>query len=201
VYAAEGARLVATALAAVSLTACAGLDGAGTRLAATASPSTAALGVGVTIYPEGQRPSIPDISGTTLDGSALTVSTLRGSVVVVNVWASWCGPCRDESPLLGRVAAATRPAGVRFVGIDEQDHADAARSFAASAGTSYPHLIDEAGVLLSSLRLVPSSGIPSTLVLDRTGAVAARVIGPVDPATFQAVVEAVARTASPSRTS
>ena len=191
-HARDGYRLVGIALTAVVLSACAGVAGAGTRVATSAPSSTTALGVGVTTYPEGHRPSIPDISGTTLDGSSLSVSSLRGSVVVVNVWASWCGPCRDESPLLGRVAMATRPAGVRFVGIDEQDHADAARSFAASAGTAYPHVVDPDGSLLSSLRLVPSSGIPSTLVLDRTGEVAARVIGPVDPVTFQAVVESVA---------
>jgi thiol-disulfide isomerase/thioredoxin len=151
--------------------------------------------VGVTGYTTGQRPSIPDLSGSTLDGSALTLSSLRGHVVVLNVWASWCGPCREESPLLARVAAATNAAGVRFVGIDEQDHADAARTFAASAGARYPHIVDPDGALLARLRLVPSSGIPSTLVLDRSGAVAARVIGPVDPQTFQALVVSVAREA------
>jgi thiol-disulfide isomerase/thioredoxin len=118
--------------------------------------------------------------------------------VVLNVWASWCEPCRGESPLLGRVAAATSGAGVRFVGIDEQDRADAARTFAASAGTTYPHVQDPDGSLLHSLRLVPSSGIPSTLVLDESGAVAVRVIGPVAPETFQALVESVVGPAATS---
>jgi thiol-disulfide isomerase/thioredoxin len=146
----------------------------------------------VTRYPPGQRPSIPDLSGTTLDGAQLALGSLRGEVVVLNVWASWCEPCRNESPLLARVSAATSSSGVRFVGIDEQDQAAAARAFSASAGTTYPHLLDADGALLRSLRLVPSSGIPSTLVLDRTGAVAVRVIGPVDAATFPTLVESVA---------
>jgi len=111
--------------------------------------------------------------------------------VVLNVWASWCEPCRDESPLLAKVASSTRSAGVRFVGIDEQDRAESARTFAAAAGADYPHLVDSAGSLLASLRIVPSSGIPSTLVLDRRGEVAARVIGPVDAATFEQLVRSV----------
>jgi len=165
---------------------------AGPRVSGSqATSADAAQGVGVTRFAEGERPSVPDLSGTTLDGSTFRLSSLHGSVVVLNVWASWCEPCRDESPLLAKVATATRGAGVRFVGIDEQDRAESARAFAASAGADYPHLVDSAGSLLASLRIVPSSGIPSTLVLDRQGEVAARVIGPVDAATFEQLVRSV----------
>ena len=114
--------------------------------------------------------------------------------MVLNVWASWCEPCRAESPDLARIARDTAAAGVRFVGVDEQDRPDPARSFAASAGTTYPHLVDADGTLLSSLRLVPSSGIPSTLVIDGAGHVAARVIGAVDATTFERLVTSVAAT-------
>lgn len=190
----DGTRVLAAALCLAAISACAARTDTGTHV----SGSPSALGVGVTVYPVGQRPSIPDVSGTTLDGSSLALSSLRGHVVVVNVWASWCGPCRDESPLLGKVATATSSSGVRFVGIDEQDRADAASSFAASAGTTYPHVVDADGRILASLRLVPSSGIPSTLVLDRSGAVAARVIGPVDASTFQRLVVTIVDGASSS---
>jgi thiol-disulfide isomerase/thioredoxin len=166
---------------------------AGPRVSGSqASSPDAALGVGVTRFAEGERPAIPDLSGATLDGSTFTLSSLRGKVVVLNVWASWCEPCRDESPVLAKVASATKGAGVRFVGIDEQDRAESAKSFAATAGADYPHLVDASGSLLASLRIVPSSGIPSTLVLDRGGTVAARVIGPVDAATFEQLVRSVA---------
>ena len=185
-------RRAAVALGVVLLTACGSAADTGTHVPRTASTASSALGVGVTSYPPAERPSIPDLEGTTLDGAHLALSSLRGKVVVLNVWASWCEPCRDESPLLARVAAATSGAGVRFVGIDEQDQPDAARAFAASVGTTYPHVMDPAGSLLRGLRIVPSSGIPSTLVLDRAGAVAARVIGPVDAATFQALVTSLA---------
>jgi thiol-disulfide isomerase/thioredoxin len=191
----DGVGRCAVALGLVLLLAgCSSTAGSsGTPLRVSGStPADAAQGVGVTRYAEGARPTVPDLSGTTLDGSALTLSSLRGSVVVLNVWASWCEPCRDESPLLAKVATATRSAGVRFVGIDEQDRTEAARAFAATAGADYPHIVDSSGSLLASLRIVPSSGIPSTLVLDRRGAVAARVIGPVDPATFEQLVRSVA---------
>jgi thiol-disulfide isomerase/thioredoxin len=189
---------VTIAVACTLLASCAA-TGSGERALRPASGDPSGSGVGVTTYPVGQRPSIPDLSGATLGGGSLTLSSLRGKVVVLNVWASWCEPCRAESPALARVARDTAAAGVRFVGVDEQDRPDPARSFAASAGTTYPHLVDADGTLLSSLRLVPSSGIPSTLVIDGAGHVAARVIGAVDATTFERLVTSVAATgASPA---
>lgn len=144
--------------------------------------------VGVTTFPPTDRQTLPDISGQTLDGQQLSLSSFAGHVVVLNVWASWCTPCRQESPELARVARSSQAQGVRFVGLDEQDRASAARSFVAEAGVSYPQLIDQTGSVLASLRLVPANGIPSTLVLARDGRVAARVIGPVTAATLRTLL-------------
>jgi thiol-disulfide isomerase/thioredoxin len=188
-------RAALSVVSCVLLAGCAATGGAGSSSPESPSHGPASV-VGVTTYPVGQRPTIPDLSGATLDGRTLALSSLRGQVVVLNVWASWCDPCRAESPTLARVARDTASSGVRFVGVDEQDRPDSARAFAASAGTTYPHLVDSDGTLLSSLRLVPSSGIPSTLVIDGSGAVAARVIGPVDASTFEGVVRAVVGTGS-----
>jgi thiol-disulfide isomerase/thioredoxin len=179
------------------LAACTAATGAGT----TSAPTSSGQSVTVTTYPIGKRPSIPVVAGTTLDGTHFTMASLRGHVVVLNTWASWCEPCRDESPILARIAARTAPLGVRFVGVDEQDSASAARAFARSAGTTYPHVIDRTGTLLASLRIVPPSGIPSTLVLDPSGRVAARVVGPVNGATFEALVRAVVAQPSEARSS
>jgi len=195
----DRARVAIIAMTCAVLAGCGAATGAGARVSGPASGDPAGSGVGVTTYPVGQRPTIPDLSGSTLGGSSLAISSLRGKVVVLNVWASWCEPCRAESPALARVARDTAAAGVRFVGVDEQDRPEPARSFAASAGTTYPHLVDADGTMLASLRLVPSSGIPSTLVIDGTGHVAARVIGAVDETTFERLVTAVAGTvASPA---
>ena len=196
-------RLIAAAMVTCVLVAgCSSSEGAGTRVSTPSTPvdSSAGGGVGVTLFPPDQRPSIPELSGTTLHGDPLTLSSLRGHVIVLNVWASWCGPCRVESPVLASVARATEGVGVRFVGLDEKDGSDAALAFSAAAGTTYPHIVDSDGALLASLGLVPGSAIPSTLVIDASGRVAARVIGAVDPATFEALVRSVvtAPTATPS---
>jgi thiol-disulfide isomerase/thioredoxin len=190
--------VVCTVVAGLLLAGCSALDDPGSRVSTSAGAASGA-GPGITLYPEGQRAEVPDLTGKTLSGTTFSLSALRGHVDVLNVWASWCEPCRTESPVLASAARATAGDGVRFVGLDEQDRADAAREFAASAGTTYPHVIDDNGTLLGSLRIVPSSGIPSTLVLDGSGRVAARVIGAVDAASFEALVRSVV-TPSPGRT-
>jgi thiol-disulfide isomerase/thioredoxin len=156
---------------------------------AAASAAAAAEVVGVTTYASGTRQAAPALTGTTLDGTSLSLSAAgRGKVVVLNVWASWCGPCREESPMLAGAARSFAAKPVQFVGIDEQDRQAAARAFAASTGMSYPHLVDESGGLLRKLKMLPQMGIPSTLVLDRSGRIAARVIGPI---TLQQVTHVV----------
>jgi len=183
-----GRAVVGGIVVALALLACGTVQGPGSLVSTSPEP---AVPVGVTVYSIDERPEVPDLHGPTLDGGTFRLSAERGHVVVVNVWASWCQPCRDESPVLVRVAAATRMSGVRFVGIDEQDRDESARDFASAAGTTYPHLVDADGSLLASVRLVPRSAIPSTLVLDARGRVAARVIGPVDADTFESLVRSV----------
>lgn len=112
-------------------------------------------------------------------------------VLVVNVWASWCAPCRDESAALATMAKAANDA-VRFVGIDEQDTPGAARKFVASSGTTYPQLTDPTGTSLNKLTLLPSFAIPSTLLVDRHGMMAARIVGPVAAAKLEKLIAQVA---------
>jgi thiol-disulfide isomerase/thioredoxin len=152
------------------------------------------LTLGLTTYAPDQRVALPAITGPTLAGPTLDLHSLRGSVVVLNVWASWCTECRNESPALAKLAADPRMSGVRFVGIDEQDKSEAARSFASAVGTTYPHLVDQDGSLLAKVPLVPSTAIPSTVVVDQDGRVAARVIGAVDVAALRKELLALQRT-------
>jgi len=128
-------------------------------------------------------------AGTTLSGEPFDVRDHRGDVVVVNVWGSWCPPCIAEAPALQAVWTATRASGVQFVGIDTQDNAAAARAHERRFGVTYPSIEDDGGRVLLALRgSLPPKAIPSTVVLDRTGRVAARVLGQVRAATLRALV-------------
>jgi thiol-disulfide isomerase/thioredoxin len=146
---------------------------------------------GTTVFPVAARQPVPAITGRTLDGKQLALRELTGSVVVVNVWASWCTSCREESAALAAVAKEMQRQPVRFLGIDEQDSPAAARTFLETAGTPYPQLADPDGDVLTELALLPQSGIPSTLVLDPHGRMAARVIGPVTRDELRRLISAV----------
>jgi thiol-disulfide isomerase/thioredoxin len=154
------------------------------------SDTTAAVSVvGVTTYPAAHRKFMPALAGTGLDGRPLSLPALgHGKIVVLNVWASWCEPCRAESPMLARSASALAAGGVQFVGLDEQDRGPAARAFVRSTGSTYPHLVDEDGLLLVRLRMLPQMGIPSTLVIDRHDRIAARVIGAVTSSDLHRII-------------
>lgn len=90
--------------------------------------------------------------------------------------------------MLARSATALAAEGVQFVGLDEQDLVPAARAFVRSTGSTYPHLVDKDGLLLVKLRMLPQMGIPSTLVIDRHGRVAARVIGAVTASDIHRII-------------
>jgi thiol-disulfide isomerase/thioredoxin len=145
---------------------------------------------GTTVFPVAARQPVPAITGRTLDGKQMSVRDLSGSVVVLNVWASWCTSCREESAALAALAKEMERQPVHFLGIDEQDSPAAARTFLESAGTPYPQLTDPDGDMLTELPLLPQSGIPSTLVLDRHGRMAARVIGPVTQGELRRLISA-----------
>ncbi len=141
----------------------------------------------VVTYVPGHRPTAPDLSGDVLGGGHLTLSTYTGSVVVVNVWASWCPPCRKEAPELAAAASALRNDGVNFVGINiRENDPSVPLAFQRTHGISYPSLADPDATLLLAFRrigLVPSS-LPSTIVIDRTGKIAAVVVGPTTKITL-----------------
>lgn len=156
------------------------------------------VATGLTRY-AADRPESPPLRGTTLDGGRFDLAALRGEVVVINTWGSWCNPCRAEAPDLVRAANETERSGVRFVGIDTRDNAPAARAFERSFKIPYPSVIDTDGrVLLAFNELLPVNAVPSTLVVDRDGRVAARVIGRVDYATVRGLVDDVLAEGPPS---
>jgi peroxiredoxin len=133
------------------------------------------------------------VSGATLDGESLSTADFSGDVVVLNVWASWCAPCRQEAEGLQGVFEATSADGVQFVGINTRDQTAAAQAFERSAGITYPSLVDDGGQLLLAFSgALPPSSIPSTLVIDRQGKLAARLLGPTTFTELKRVVTEVA---------
>lgn len=162
-------------------------DPSGTSAAASAPDDVA---TGLSRWAPRQRTPAPPLRGRTLDGEKLSLASYRGKAVVVNVWGSWCAPCRAEAPDLRRAATETRSRGVRFLGIDTRDNDAAARAFVREFDIPYPSLVDDDGSLLLSLRdTVPAQAIPSTMVVDRRGRIAARVVGRVTYPTLTGLID------------
>ena len=145
---------------------------------------------GMDIYPPADRTPAPELVGTTLDGEPLALSDYAGNIVVVNVWGSWCGPCRAETPDLVRLANETDDQGVQFLGVDTRDKLSSAQAFEDKFEVPYPSIFDDDGQTLLPFRdVIPTAVIPSTVVVDRQGRIAARVIGPVTYNTLNGLLE------------
>lgn len=144
----------------------------------------------VLVLPSEDREGAPTLSGTTLDGDELALSDFAGQVIILNVWGSWCAPCRAEAPSL--VAAAAEMPDVQFIGINTRDLDPApARAFVRAFDVGYPNIYDPDGALLLGFGQVPPKAIPSTLVIDESGRVAARMLGEVTTTVLKGVVEDV----------
>lgn len=170
-------RLSAAALAAVlALSGCAG----GTEIESGGEEDRFISGDGsATVFETGEREPAPDVDGTTFEGDDLALSDYEGQILVLNVWASWCGPCRAEQPVLDEVHTEYEGLGVDFLGVNIKDNETAARAYAENKGVAYPSLHDQPGEIPQAFReTVPPRAIPSTLILDPNGDIAARVIGP-----------------------
>ncbi len=139
-----------------------------------------------TFIPKAERKAAPGVSGPTLDGGNFTQSS--GKVLVLNVWASWCSPCRAEAPALEELSKAHPE--VQFLGVLTRDSLVAARAFVERFGITYPSLIDDALLLKFHGQLTPNA-IPTTLIIDAQGNVAARISGEVTYSALEDLIERV----------
>ena len=132
---------------------------------------------------DGTRPAV---AVTLLDGRPLSLAALRGQVVLVNVWATWCLPCRVEMPLLEATWQRHRDAGFVLLGasVDRGDPA-AVRRFVAARGVTYPVAIVDGAVVQALGGVV---GYPTSLLIGRDGRVAHRVMGPIGPLTLEPAI-------------
>mgnify|MGYP000293489821 FL=1 len=140
----------------------------------------------VTFIKKSERIAAPKISGMTLLGTDYTF--VGGKVAVVNVWASWCSPCRAEEPALS--ALAKKYTDVEFIGILTRDNPVNAEAFVRKREIPYPTLIDDS-ILVGFRKSLPANAIPSTVVLDKEGNVAARISGAVTVASLTELIEKV----------
>lgn len=145
---------------------------------------------GLSVYPVGERIPAPNLEGVTLDGEPLALADLSGHVVVLNVWGSWCSPCRAEAPELARLARETASEGVRFVGINTRDTTAAAQAFVRTFDIPYPSVVDSDGQLLLQFEgIIPITAVPSTVVIDSRGDIAAKVVGQITYATLRGLID------------
>jgi thiol-disulfide isomerase/thioredoxin len=132
------------------------------------------------------RIAAPALSGMTLSGKNYTYNV--GQVAVVNVWASWCAPCRAEAPTLA--ALTEKYTDVAFIGILTRDNPVNAEAFARRFALPYPTLIDDS-VLIGFRKSLPANAIPSTVLIDKRGNVAARISGEVTYSSLAELIEKV----------
>lgn len=154
--------------------------------------------VGATSIAVPERVAAPPLSGATLEGGTLDLASLRGKVVVLNAWASWCGPCADEAPQLEAFSGSADPASIAVVGLNVSDRPGDARDFAATHGLAYPSIVDSDGALLATIPGVPPAALPSTVIIDEQGRIAASVIGPTSSDQLRTLVAAAATAPSAS---
>jgi peroxiredoxin len=188
------AAVAAAAAAGLLLSACSGGSDAVDQTAGGQYRYVGVTAKGHTIA-AAQRKTAGNATATYLTGNKkFSLDALRGHVVVLNYWANWCGPCISETPGLERTYAATKASGVDFVGIAvKSDSKSAANLFVKNHGVHYPIVWDEIGKTALELGRVPTFTLPSTVVIDRQGKVAAVYAGIVLQGDLQPVVTALAR--------
>jgi thiol-disulfide isomerase/thioredoxin len=167
-------------ITALSLTSC------GNGGSSTAQESYISGNGAITFISTSDREVAPKLSGDTLYGTKFDFTDKK--IAVVNVWASWCSPCRAEIPTL--IALSKKYSDVQFLGILTRDNLANAEVFARQLGVSYPNFIDDS-LLLGFRNTLPANAIPTTVIIDKAGKVAARISGPITVAGLSDLIDRV----------
>ena len=138
-----------------------------------------------TIISASDRKTAQDVGGTLISGGQLSLSQSKGKVTLLNFWASWCGPCKIETPQLDSLYRQMKTQGVQFVGFDTHEYnSSAGKTFVAENDITFPIVEDQAGRNVLKLGNIPSS-LPFTVLVDKQGRVAAVYVGGVTPKDLQ----------------
>jgi thiol-disulfide isomerase/thioredoxin len=144
------------------------------------------------VIPIDERAAAPEFAGTLLGGGEFTSDELSGNVAVLNFWGSWCGPCRVETPEFQEVYADVRDRGVQFLGLNVKETSEQfAQAFVERFGIEFPSVYDPRGEVALAFRDYPANAIPSTIVLDQEGRVAAVYTGSVAQEDLRRVIDLV----------
>ncbi|MGW6903738.1 TlpA family protein disulfide reductase [Streptomyces sp. NPDC054940] len=149
---------------------------------------------GIDTVAQGKRAAAPDLSGETIDGKQLSTADYKGKILVINVWGSWCPPCRAEAKNFQTVYQDLKGQGVEFVGINTRDTSTTpAQAFEKEFGVTYPSLYDPTGKQMLRFKkgTLNPQAIPSTLVIDRKGGIAARALTPLSEETLRSMLKPV----------
>lgn len=155
-------------------------------------------------YPAGTRGTVGDFTGTSVTDAQQTIklSDYPDTIMVLNVWGSWCGPCRGEAPALNVAAQLSADRPVQFLGINVQDDRQPAADFIANFQVPFPSIFDPTTRTLLSIQNFPTSAIPTTIILDREHKVANIFLRDVSAEELdQAIVKLVAEGVDGTRTS
>lgn len=191
--ASRGRRAVAALVAAGTALTLAACSGGGTSDDADVAGQGYVSGDGsFTQWAADDRKGPVEIAGTDFAGAAVDLADWRGDVVVLNTWYAECPPCRAEAPDLVDIATEYADQGVRLLGINGVDDAGAAESFQRTFDVPYPSIDDrDKGAVAALQGIVPIQATPTTVVLDREGKVAARIVGLAEGSTLRALVDEV----------
>ncbi len=174
-------KLISILLSALLLTSCAG-GGVSSQ-----NENSFISGSGVATFVEkADRKIAPILSGETLTSGQMTLN--RNQVTVINVWASWCAPCRAEAPVLQEFSV--NYPDVQFAGILTRDNLSSAKAFYENYNLTYPTFIDDSLILGFGGSLIPNA-IPTSLILDREGKIAVRISGEVTVAGLKKMLDKV----------
>lgn len=141
------------------------------------------------VIAQGERQDAPEVTGELMDGASFDLDEYDGKIVVLNFWASWCAPCRVEVPDLQQVYTTYQDQGVELVGVLVRDSKSNGEAYIQQVGMTYPSIFDPKGVVALQLRDFPIGTIPSTVVVDKSGRVAAAYLGAVDLASLTKTIE------------